>query len=159
MKKLFISIILMIFLAIPMAVLASSDVTFRWDPNAEADLAGYKLYQSDVSVSMLDANNDGHITLEELKAGSHLQVADIPAGTETVTIQVEDGTWYWVLTAYDTGNSFVPEGNESGPSNEVTATLDTEAPAPPKNLLITLIKKIIAFLKSLFGFGEFRAIV
>lgn len=153
MKKLFISMILMAFLAIPVAVLASSDVTFKWDPNSEADLAGYRLYQAPVSVSTLDTDSDGTITLSELLAGPGVVVEAIPKGTETITIQVGDGTWYWVLTAYDLSN------NESNPSNEVTATLDTEVPAPPQNLIITLIKKIIAFLKSLFGFGGFRAIV
>ena len=144
MKKLFISIILMAFLAIPMAALASSDITLAWDPNTEADLGGYKLYQSPVSISTLDADNDGHVTWAEFEAGLGFKVADVTAGTEVVTIQVEDGIWYWVLTAYDNRE------NESGFSNEVTADLDTEAPAAPKGLIITLIQKIVAFLKSIF---------
>jgi len=107
---------------------ALSDVTIEWDANSEQDLAGYKLYQS--SQSGVYAGNP---------------VATIPAGTETVTLtNVPDGTWYWVLTAYDAGD------NESGYSNEVTASLDTEAPAPPRNLLIVLIKKIIAWIINLF---------
>lgn len=118
-------------------VFAASDVTLEWDANTEADLVGYKLYQSDVSVSTLDADNDGVITLEELLTGLGVIVGLIQAGTETVTIQVEDGTWYWVLTAYDVGN------NESDPSNEVSATLDTQAPAPPQNCIISTINKIM----------------
>lgn len=152
MKKLFI--VLMFVLAFSVStVFAASDITFEWDANSEADLAGYKLYQSSVSVSTLDADNDGIITLQEFLAGSENIISDtlILAGTETVTIQVEDGTWYWVLTAYDTGD------NESNPSNEVTAILDTEAPSSPQNFFIKLIMKIVMWLKEIFG--GFRALV
>lgn len=154
MKKLFMSIILVVLLVIPIAVFAASDVTFEWDANTEADLAGYRLYQSSVSVSTLDTNNDGIITLSEFQNGPSFGVGYAPVGTETVTIQVEDGTWYWVLTAYDTGD------NESDPSIEVTATLDTEAPAPPQNLFIKLIQKIVALIRSIFAglFDGFRAV-
>jgi len=110
---------------------AASDVTFQWDANTEADLEGYRLYQS---------NQSGVYNF-----GPGNEVANIPAGTESVTLNgVLDGTWYWVLTAYDTNE------NESGPSNEVTASLDTEPPAPPEHFLITLIKKIIAWIINLF---------
>ena len=102
---------------------AASNVTFEWDANSESDLAGYRLYQSQAS---------GDYTF-----GDGNQVATITAGTETVTISgVADGTYYWVLTAYDT------DGNESGPSNEVTANLDTLAPGSPVNVRITIIVKV-----------------
>jgi len=92
----------------------AKDVMLTWDPNSESDLAGYRLYQSGTS---------GSYTY-----GSGNEVAEIPAGTETCTIDVADGTWYWVLIAYDN------DGNESGPSNEVSASIDQTAPAPPTNL-------------------------
>ena len=67
-------------------------------------------------------------------------------GTETWTeVGVSDGTWYWYVTANDT------EDQESGPSNIVTATIDTQAPAPPQNFLVSLIKKIIAWIRDLFS--------
>lgn len=114
-------LIFIIILLLPISTAFGADVTFEWDPNTETDLAGYRLYQSDTS---------GVYTY-----GDGNQVETIPAGTETVTLYgVPDGTWYWVLTAYDTS------GNESGPSNEVTDTLDSTAPAPPTGL-----KKNIAF--------------
>jgi len=113
---------------------AGSAITFEWDANTEVDLAGYRLYQSTAS--------------GEYAFGDGQQVATIPAGTETGTLDnVPDGTYYWVLTAYD------DQGNESDPSNEVTEVLDTSAPIPPGNLVITLIQKLIAFLKGLFCGG------
>jgi len=112
MKK-FILLLATLFLLIAIPVLAM-DVNFAWDANSESDLAGYRLHQSDTSGSYTYAPGT--------------EVADIPAGTETCTIDVADGTWYWVLIAYDN------DGNESGPSNEVSASVDQTAPAPPTNL-------------------------
>ncbi len=119
------------FLIIPVMAWAASNVTFQWDANNESDLAGYRIYQT---------NLDGNYTY-----GSGNEVVDIPAGTETSIITVQDGTWFWVVTAYD--NS----GNESGPSNQVTASLDTESPQPPQSFLVFLIQKIIAFLQNLLS--------
>lgn len=114
MKKLFYVVCLV--LGLSLVCWAGSPVSFRWDPNTESDLVGYRLYQTDTS---------GEYTLGEGNA-----VAIIPSGTNTVTItDVPDGEWWWVLTAYDLGNL------ESGPSNEVTDVLDT-APEVPKVLTI-----------------------
>ncbi len=95
--------------------------TFTWDANTEPDLAGYHLYRSDTS---------GVYTLELIDGrwvGSGW-IADIPAGTETFDYTVPEGTWYFVMTAYDTSD------NESGPSNEVSQTTDTTPPDPPTGL-------------------------
>ena len=127
MKKLFLVVVAFFFMC-GMAM-AASNVTLVWDANSESDLAGYKLYQSNVS---------GDYT--------SIPVMTIPAGTETANLlDVPDGTYFWVLTAYDIS------GNESGPSNEVTASLDSTAPEPPKNFLLNLIQKIIAWLKTFRG--------
>jgi len=105
------------------SALAASNVTFEWSANSETDLAGYRLYQS--QTSGVYTYGDGN------------QVATILTGTETVQItSIADGTYFWVLTAYDN------DGNESGPSNEVTAALDTLAPGAPTNIVITIIIKI-----------------
>jgi len=99
-------------------------VNFAWDANSEYDLAGYRLYPSEIS---------GQYDY------TAIPVATIPADTETSTvIYTFEGpqlpiTYYWVLTAYDT------EGLESGPSNEVTKTFmaaEIDPPKPPKNLKI-----------------------
>jgi len=110
MKK-YLWLFIVPFLLIAFPVFAA-DVSFEWDANTESDLAGYRLYQSDTS---------GLYTY-----GTGNEVKDIPAGTETCTVTgVPDGVWYWVLTAYDT------HGNESGPSNEVSADIDETPPGPP----------------------------
>ena len=110
MRK-FISFFIALFVSLFLIVIPASakDITFLWDANSEADLAGYRLYQSDTS---------GSYTF-----GIGNEVKDTPAGTETCTIDVADGTWYWVLTAYDSN------GNESGPSNEVSISVDQTAPS------------------------------
>ena len=127
MKKLLLALVAFFFMC-GMGY-AASNVTLVWDANSESDLAGYKLYQS---------NTSGNYT--------SIPVMTIPAGTETANLlDVPDGTYFWVLTAYDIS------GNESGPSNEVTASLDSTAPEPPKNFLLNLIQKIIAWLKTFRG--------
>lgn len=102
---------------------AESSVTFAWDANTETDLVGYRIYQSNTSgVYVFGPDNCA---------------ADITKGTETATITgVGDGIWYWVVTAYDEA------GNESGPSNELSASLDTVSPGSPVNVRITLVVKV-----------------
>lgn len=126
MRKLILILVLILF---PVLCFAASDVTLEWDLNTEQDMAGYRVYQS---------ASPGIVPAPGLKVG------EIPHPTNTYTFIVQDGTWYWVVTAYDT------ENNESGPSNEVTATLDTEAPTPPQNFFIKLIMKIVMWLKGFF---------
>jgi fibronectin type 3 domain-containing protein len=99
---------------------AASNVTFEWDANSENDLAGYRLYQSNRS----GVYNQSPISV-------------IPAGTETVVVQdIPDGTYFWVLTAFDNG------GNESNRSNEVTKSLDSVPPSAPTQLLIRIVVQV-----------------
>ena len=85
-----------------------------WDANTEADLAGYKLYQSTVGPT-----------------GPFVYVKTIAKGTlTTATADLPDGTYWWVLTAYDNA------GNESGYSNVVTRVIDTAAPTAPRNFRV-----------------------
>lgn len=118
MKK--ILILLAIVLMIPSLVWAASNVTLTWDANTEPDLAGYNLYQASAS----GAYDYG------------TPVLTILAGTNIGSIQSVDGTWFWVLRAYDTS------GNESADSNEVTALLDSVDPDAPSGLTITIIIKV-----------------
>ena len=110
---------------------SATNVSFEWDANTEPDLAGYNIYQSDISgvydISKLIGTVDKADCCQFTKDG------------------VPDGTWFWVATAFDTS------GNESAYSNEVTDTLNTEPPAPPQNLSIW--QKIIAWIKALFNWA------
>lgn len=122
MKKLIIAILAIVFMA--STVWAATNVSLQWDANTEQDLAGYNVYRSDAS---------GVYDISKL-------VGTIAApDTQFTDNAIPDGTWFWVATAFDTS------GNESGYSNEVTDTLNTEPPAPPQNLSIW--QKIIAWLK------------
>ena len=119
MRKILILLVMM--LLIPSFVWAASSVTFAWDANTEPDLAGYRLYQAAAS-GAYDYTTS---------------VLTIPVGTNTGTIQVQDGTWFWVLRAYDTSD------NESNDSNEVSArALDSVDPDAPSGLTITIIIKV-----------------
>ena len=121
MKKLLLSLI--ILLVMTGIAWADSDINFTWTQNTESDLAGYRIYNSEVS---------GDYTF-----GEGNEVIMIPVGSGAVTVEgVTDGTKYWVITAFDT------DGNESLPSNELTITLDTEAPAAPRDFTVTVIVKV-----------------
>ena len=134
--RFFIGVCLAVFV-LPLAAYAVSDVTFQWDSNTELDMASYNIYRSD----------DGQLTWNKVNAAP---IVHEGTGTETWTeLGVPDGTHFWYATAVDTSE------NESPPSNIVTASFDSTAPAPPQNFLITLIQKILAFLKGIFGKGCF----
>ena len=82
----------------------------QWNANTEADLAGYKLY-------------------ERTAIGTYAELAvctkDTTSFLFTPATPHQDGEYRWVLTAYDLA------GNESGYSNEASASFDSGAPAPP----------------------------
>ena len=136
-----IGTILALFLMTGIGYGATYDVGFSWDPNSESDLAGYLLYQSNASGSYVFQKDGG------------TPVADIPAGTETVNIDVihpddTEATYYFVLTAYDQSN------NESDASNEVSYRVDEVAPSPPGNFVIEFFRKLIAAIMNFFGGGS-----
>lgn len=91
------------------AAMAAGPIIFEWDAN-EQEVTGYRLYQRAV---------DGSYDYDH-------PVADIKGRTTTRhTLEaVQVGTWHWVLRAYD------DDGNESGDSNEVTATVESEDEKP-----------------------------
>ena len=126
MKKLILTLAILFF---AVSAFAATNVTLRWNANTESDLVGYRIYRSTIQGS-------GYV-----KVGQDV----IASTTEFVDMNVPDGTYYWVVTAFDTENL------ESIYSNEVTTKLDSTAPAPPQNL--TIWQKIIAWLKSIFNFG------
>lgn len=113
--------LLVLVLALMLSMAGSAlavDVTLKWDANTEDDLAGYRVYKS---------NESGVYAY-----GIGNEADSVPVGTETSTITVEDGGWFFVVTAWD------GDGNESGPSNEVSETIDTMSPViaiPPDQTL------------------------
>lgn len=109
-------------------------VTLGWDPNAESDLAGYKIHWGNA-------------------AGQYANHADVPLSTLAsksaptwTSPALQPGTYYFAATAYNTG------GMESGYSNELQIALAAPQtpPAPPANLR-QLQQQVIAILQWLAG--------
>ena len=131
MKKIILAL-LFIFTLFSTLAFAGADITFEWDSNTEQDMSHYNVYRSD----------DNQATWHKVNPAS---IPHTGTGTETWTeTDVPDGTHHWYATANDT------EGNKSGPSDIVTATIDATPPAPPQNFLVSLIQKIIAWIINLF---------
>ncbi len=98
----------MVFIAVRPA--AAAQVTLAWDPNTEADLAGYRIHYGTVA-----GNLSNHI---DVKKVTSYTVSGLTAGQ----------TYYFAASAYDTA------GNESGYSNSVSSTLVSDlniAPSAP----------------------------
>ncbi len=89
----------------------AADVFVEWDPNTEADLAGYKLYYGTTSRA----------------EGSYAETVVIDNKNSTSwSLTLPGDTYYFALTAYDVS------GNESGFSVEVSAVVpDSAAPGKP----------------------------
>jgi hypothetical protein len=104
--------------------------TFLWDyPDLEAnaDLAGYRIYQAETS--------GGH------EIGSDFTIKDVLATVNELVletnIELAVGSWYFVITAYDA------TGNESGPSNEVFYKVeDTTPPDAPPNFRMKIEEQV-----------------
>jgi hypothetical protein len=103
----------------------TSNVTFTWTPTVSTGATGYRLYQSHTSGSYTYG------------AGAADLAATIP-GTTTSTYTLTglvDGTYFWVMTAYNANG-------ESGPSGQVTATLNStypsQAPAGFQGVVVTV---------------------
>lgn len=97
---------LTIFTLLTVGVEAKS---ITWDPNTEADLAGYRVYLRDLP--------DGAWSMgTEVKCGPDIQVK-IPLSDLGVTTEGHE----YYITAFDIS------GNESDPSN----TVDDVGPSPP----------------------------
>jgi len=105
MKKLSL-ILIIVFLFAGMSF--AKDITFLWDANTEADLAGYRFYHGGSPGVYDDFIDVGNVT------------------TYTVSIE-EDCNCYFAVTAYDTA------GNESGFSNEVMDIVNEASPNNPTN--------------------------
>jgi len=98
------------------------DVTLQWDANTEPNRAGYRIYYDTNSgppyEGMGATGGDSPIDVK---------IADVEAGNTaryTVTGLMEDETYFFTVTAYNTS------GNESGYSNEVSTGSGTGNESP-----------------------------
>lgn len=102
-------------------------VEVSWNANAEADLAGYKVYYGTASGALgvcVDVGNE---------------TKSVIAITPTIGTR-----YYFAVTAYDTS------GNESDKSPEVSILVpDDTAPASPKSIILKILQQIAAWLKGM----------
>ena len=121
MKKLSIFLGLAIFvvlLTVVPAAAGTKTVTLGWDyPTTVSDLAGFKVYQSSTS---------GQYDMTKPVT----TVTDATARQTTLPSALGDGSYYWVLTAFD------KSGNESVKSAELAYALDATAPPAPGALKV-----------------------
>jgi len=105
--------LLLIIMLVFVGYVSAADITVRWDPNTEDDLAGYKLYYK------ADTSGPEYLGTEADEGSSPI---NIPLDTQgfdpnnpeyTITNLDAAHVYFLVLTAYDDA------GNESGYSNEV----------------------------------------
>jgi hypothetical protein len=104
-----ISLLLISILVLPYVGYAM-DVTLAWDANSEADLRGYKLYYGTTQggpYNGIGSSDGGSPILIPLSS-----LPD-PTSPGIAVRGIAEGTYYFVVTAYNT------EGVESGYSNEV----------------------------------------
>ena len=80
----------------------AADIQLAWDPNPEANLAGYKVYYG-------------------LAPGNYGVAINLGNQTTCTVTGLAVGTYYFVVTAYNTS------GLESDASNEVSATIGVSA--------------------------------
>jgi len=98
------------------ATLGDTQVSLDWDDNSESDINGYNVYRSLTSGSGYSKAN----------------VSLVETSDYTDTGLTNDVTYYYVVTAVDLG------ANESGYSDEASATPTDLPPAAPTGLVATL---------------------
>ena len=114
--------VIFLLLAVPgvftsFSALATENISLKWDASPENDVAGYFVYLGTTP-------------------GVYNSPQDAGLSTTYTTTNAQQGTtYYFVVTAYDTG------GNESGPSNEISIFIppppDTTRPSSPVTLQAT----------------------
>jgi len=107
----------------------AAQVALAWDPNTEADLAGYKIHYGNTSGSY----------------SAHIDVHNVT--NYTITGLVEGQNYYLAASAYDSS------GNESGYSNEVSYSVPAAngapaTPAAPSGPSSALVNAAITFSTS-----------
>ncbi|GAB4580318.1 MAG: hypothetical protein Fur0022_30580 [Anaerolineales bacterium] len=97
-----------------------SSISFSWDPNGDADLAGYEVYRQEISAT-LQTPADGFTRIAQLDA-SHTAYTDLTV--------VADHTYEYYILAYDT--SF----NRSEASNIITGTAEARLATVVMNVTV-----------------------
>ncbi len=121
---------LTVFLIVTVAAppLLAADITLAWDANAEPDLAGYKVYVGTASRTY----------------GTPVTIGT--ATTYTIT-GLAPGTYYFSVTAWNGA------GQESGYSNEVTATVAGSTGCDINSDALSNVLDLQVLVNSILGTG------
>ena len=122
MKQFILMLMLSLFLVVPAF---GASVILRWDENSETDLDGYQILQSNIP-------GGPYTVVEEIPPNWHEIDPTLPndLGKDSYRVlNLADGTYYWVLTAFD---NEVPR-NVSVYSNEVEIEVINDIPVPEQS--------------------------
>ena len=108
MKKLLVAILAVAVMFMAGTAYADPEATFAWDANTEPDLAGYRIYYTDVPGVYVFGGFESPNFLVEITAGPNDQTA-----CTYVKPNLSGPGFFFVATAFDT------DGFESLPSNEL----------------------------------------
>ncbi|MEN8134500.1 MAG: CARDB domain-containing protein [Thermodesulfobacteriota bacterium] len=92
---------------------AASDIELTWTANTEPDLAGYNIYRTTAT------------------DWQKINTSSVTANTYT-DLGLQNAIYTYRVTALDNA------ANESGPSNESTATIERQLSLPPTNLTVSI---------------------
>ncbi len=137
MRKIIFILIVFLFIASPAFCKTSK---LSWDANKETDISGYKVYMSNKAGSHIK----GQFLKEVPLVFDKINGTIITHPTSVIIEIVTEGTYYFVLTAYDKC------GNESSFSEEVSLLWDDTAPVKPTGLK-AIWNIVIGWIKNLFG--------
>lgn len=162
MKKLFIAI--SFFLFVFAGVASGAEITFAWDANTEADLAGYKIYAGKVSRfdPVLDPATiltDRQLTCEKAYNDPAIiqrckdqwaafcpdtdKLCDFDFYVYEKVVDVENVTEYTMANIGDgswffAATAYDENGNESRFSDELSLTINTSRPGSPTQFKATI---------------------
>jgi chitinase len=106
-------IMFLFVLSMTIKVYAYEDITLKWHPNTEPDLAGYNVYYKIGTYGGEPYDGQDQIGYEGGLVDSPFDVGNRTEVTLTIPSEYTTDVYYFVVTAYNT------EGYESGFSNEV----------------------------------------
>lgn len=120
MKKIFTLLVLVLILNVTICFAQTTTIQFQWDASVQ-DIAGYMLYQT-ADRGQYDYNHP---------------VKVIEANITTTTISdVPNGTYYWVIRAFDDQKRY------SEDSNEIMTEINYDAcPGAPTGFVVIKIER------------------
>lgn len=129
MKKVLMVLLVLVFslmMFVSSAMAGEKTLRFNWDQeNIPSDFAGWRIYISTISEGPYTQFGDDLIYDPEQTEFTTDKVQVAPDGQET--------TFYFIIKAFDT------RANLSGTPDEISITIDFEAPDAPFSFTVTIV--------------------